>query len=215
MSKKKKIILITAIIILVFAMIMGGIFWITHKNKMESNESNSKINKLYSELEQKKTFSFAMTLDNENKIYYAKKDNKAYIETIYQGERSKFIIKDGNSYLLMEDEKIYYTYQNNQTDLERIMFALAEIKDKKFIEGKEKIDGKEYKYNEYEGTTGFVINNVPTVESETTKTRFYFNKDKLSYIKTIMGEYQELLKIEILYKVDDKLFEIPSDYVEK
>ena len=51
-------------------------------------------------------------------------------------------------------------------------------------------------------------------ENEEVKTRFYFKGDKLAYIKTIIGEKQELLKVDISYDVDNNLFEIPSDYKE-
>ncbi len=46
------------------------------------------------------------------------------------------------------------------------------------------------------------------------KTRLYFQGDKLVYIKTIAGDKQELLKVENTYKVDNQLFNIPSDYTE-
>ncbi len=46
------------------------------------------------------------------------------------------------------------------------------------------------------------------------KTRFYFDGDKLVYIKTIIGDKQEVLKVDLSYNVDSKLFEIPSDYQE-
>ena len=50
--------------------------------------------------------------------------------------------------------------------------------------------------------------------NEEVKTRFYFEGDKLAYIKTIIGGKQELLKVDISYNIDNKLFEIPSNYEE-
>ena len=38
--------------------------------------------------------------------------------------------------------------------------------------------------------------------------------DNLTYIKTIKGSYQELLKIKVEKQVEDSLFEIPSNYAE-
>lgn len=218
MNKKKKIILIIIAIILVLAIIAGVIYFI-EKGKTTENTvldgSESRVSKLCSELKEEKAFSFITTLDEQNKIYYAKKDNTAYIDTIYQGKESKFIIKDGNSYLLLDDQKVYYTYQNNETDLEKVTFQLGLANDKQYMEGKEKIDNKKYNYEEFEGITSFLVKDIDTEEEQTAKTRFYFNGNKLVYIKTIIGDYQELLKVEVSYKVDDKLFEIPSNYVEK
>ena len=49
-------------------------------------------------------------------------------------------------------------------------------------------------------------------DEEKAKTRFYFEGDQLVYIKTIIEDEQELLKVDISNQVDEKLFEIPSDY---
>lgn len=57
------------------------------------NENYFGVQKLYEELKSKESYSFITTLDNNNKMYYAKQQNKAYIETIYDGSESKFIIK--------------------------------------------------------------------------------------------------------------------------
>ena len=214
---KKQIVLIIVSIILVLAIIVGLVYFLGLGEKTENtilDGSTSKVNKLYSELKEKQEYSFKTTLNEQDEVYYAKKNKVAYIATTYQGETSKFIIKDGNSYLLLDDEKIYYTYQNNETDLEKITVQLEKIKDKPYTEGKEKIENKEYKYEEYEGTTEFLLKEAEEVEEQTAKTRFYFDGNKLVYIKTIAGDYQELLKVDISYQVDDNLFEIPSDYEE-
>lgn len=215
MSKKKKIILITVIVIAVLA-IIAGIFCLigfgTENSTLDG--STSKVNKLYSELIEKQAFSFRTTLDEQNTIYYAKRDEMAYIDTTYQGEKSKIIVRDGNSYLLLDDAKIYYTYQNNETDLKKITAELETIKDEQYLEGTEKIEKQKYKYEEYEGATGFLVKNIEVSEEQAAKTRFYFDGDKLVYIKTIVGDYQEILKVDISHDVDDNLFEIPSNYQE-
>lgn len=215
MNKKKKVIITIVAIILVLT-IMGGLIWWIGTNKKEKKNSpignDSKINQLYIELTEKHTYSFTMTLDEQNTSFYAKKDNMAYVDTIYQGKQSKILIKDGNTYLLVEDQKNYYTYQNNEVDLNKIELQLEIIKDAEYTEGKEKIQGKEYYYEEYEGMSEFLIGNIENEEEQPTKTRFYFNGDKLEYIKTIVGEKQEMLKVDISYQVDNTLFEIPSNY---
>lgn len=214
---KKKIVLIMVSVILSFMIIAGVIYFLGFGRKTGNatlDGATSKVNKLYSELKEEKAFSFTTTLDEKNKVYYAKKNNMAYIDTTYQGKESKFIIKDGNSYLLVDDQKVYYTYQNNETDLEKISVQLEEINEKQYTEGKEKIENKEYKYEEYEGVTEFLVKDIDMAEGQKAKTRFYFNGDKLVYIKTIVGDYQEILKVDISYDVDNKLFEIPADYKE-
>lgn len=211
---KKQIVLIIVSIILVLAIIVGLVYFLGLGEKTENtilDGSTSKVNKLYSELKEKQEYSFKTTLNEQDEVYYAKKNKVAYIATTYQGETSKFIIKDGNSYLLLDDEKIYYTYQNNETDLEKITVQLEKIKDKPYTEGKEKIENKEYKYEEYEDVAEFLVKDI---EEQTAKTRFYFDGNKLVYIKTTVGDYQEVLKVEISDNVDDKLFEIPKDYKE-
>ena len=50
------------------------------------------------------------------------------------------------------------------------------------------------------------------VEESEVKTRFYFDKDKLVYIKSILPDKEQLIKVEISYEVNGDLFEIPSDY---
>ena len=218
MSKKKIILMVIAVIV-VLASIAGLIYWIglgTKTDKTTLEGSTSKVSKLYDELAEKEAYSFTTKLDENSQVYYAKKGDVAYIASSYQGDSSKMLVKDGNSYLLLEDEKVYYTYQNNETDLERILLQLEEAKEREYVEGKERIEGKEYNYEEYEGVSEFLMKeDVSTAEEQKAKTRFYFNKDQLVYIKTMIGNEQEILKVEMSDKVDDKLFEIPSEYSEK
>lgn len=212
MSKKKKIILITVVTLIVLAIVVGLVCLFVSK-KSGKNEM-SKIQKLYNSLQNKNSYSFTATLDQNNKFYYAKLDNKAYTDTIYQGNQSKFVIKDGNSYLLADDIKGYYTYANNAVDLNKIELELENIKDEPYENGTEKIENKNYSYEEYKTITGFSLG-ITSEEGKEIKTRFYFKGDKLEYIKTIDGDKQELLKVEISNDVQSNLFEIPSNYKEK
>ncbi len=216
MNKKKKIIFI-AIVLLLFLTILTGVLCWTKFGAKEKNEisvsigSTSRTNKFYHELMEKQSYRFTI-LDEKNTMNYVKKGNMAYLESIYQGNETKKLIKDGNTYLLVEDSKTYYTYQNNETDLAKIQLQLEITEKSEFIKGHEKIKGKDYNYEEYKGITGFLMKGINDSETQEVKTRFYFNDNKLEYIKTIVGEYQETLKVELSDKVDDKLFEIPSDY---
>ena len=221
MSKNKKIILIIVAIVLILAIAVGLVWWIgfgTSKENQPLDINESKLSKLYKELAQKQSYSFTTTLDDKNSTYYVKNNNMAYLDTIYQGNQSKTLVKDGNTYLLMEDQKTYYTYQNNETDLQKIEYQLNLTLEENCTQGKEKIEGKEYNYEEYEGTAVFLVKNLENIEevlsNRSEKTRFYFNGNQLEYIKTIVGDYEEILKVNISDKVDNKLFEIPSDYQE-
>lgn len=216
MDKKKKIILISVIAVIAIVAIIGiiclcaGVF----KNKNVDDQGNliSKLNALYLNLLDKGSYNVAMTVDDKNKTIYSKQEGKAYIDSIYNGIESKFIIKDGNSYLIMNDSKICYEYRNNQTDLNKIEDAIIEIKDLQYESGEEKIDNKKYKYEEYNALTSLTIMDTSGVEETEVKTRFYFDKNELVYIKTILPDKEELMKVEVSYDVNGDLFEIPSDY---
>ena len=212
-GKKKKIVLNIAIvfIMLIIIAVLIGKFVLKENNK----EEVPRLNQLYEFLNSKDSYSFITTLDNKNKMYYATQENKAYINTIYKGTESELIIKDGNTYLILDDMKTYYTYKNNETDLNKIQTELKIIKDLEHETGTEKIDNKTYKYEEYKVLTSFAMMDISNFEeNQETKTRFYFEGNNLVYIKTIIGEKQELLKVEVSDDIDNKIFEIPSNYKE-
>ena len=60
-----------------------------------------------------------------------------------------------------------------------------------------------------------MISNLININDTNVKTRFYFDsKNNLTYIKTILDNKQELLKVTLEKDVKDSIFEIPSDYAE-
>ena len=218
MSKKKKIIIISVISVIVIAIIIATVIFLINRNNSKENQTYSgdtKIARLYDRLSKEKMFSFTTTIDDNNKEIYAKSSDVAFVDTIYEGEESKFVIKDGNSYLLNDENKIYYAYKNNEMELNKVIEQLEEIKDTELVEGTENIEDKEYNYEEYSGFTSFAFKLSDEGDTENIKTRFYFDGDNLAYIKTITNNTQELLKVEISYEnIDKNLFEIPSDYRE-
>ena len=219
MEKKKKAIL--AVIILIVLIVILGVVWFlvfNNRNSTNNGETNnnreiSEINKLYDTLQASNSFSFETTLDDENRMYYAKSNGSAYIDTIYGGRETRNVIRDGNTFLLVDESKTYYTYSNNQTNLNMITRRLEEVKDLEYETGRERINDKNYSYQEYSGLTEFAMGDF-TENSSDVKTRFYFDGDELVYIKTIEGEKEELLKVNISTDVDQNLFQIPSDYNE-
>ena len=213
-GKKKKIVVNIAIVIIVLIIIAGLIGYFASKGN--NKEDVARLNELYESFKSKDSYSFTTTLDNDNKMYYATKEDKTYINTIYQGNESKFIIREGNTYLVKDDRKTYYTYNNNETDLKKIEVELNSIKNLEANKGNEKVENKTYQYEEYDVLTTFAMMDTSEIgETEKVKTRFYFKGDNLVYIKTIIGQKEELLKVDISYNIDEKLFEIPSEYQEK
>lgn len=212
-KNKKKNIIIAIIAILVIVSIAGATVFLLNNNN-EPEVGQDRTIKLYDELISKGTYTFNTFLDENNKMYYSKSQKVAYIDTIYEGEESEYVVKDGNSYLINDEDEIYYTYHNNEIDLRKIEEELENIKDLEYVTGKEKIGNKEYKYEEYNEKTNLMFKDFEDIESKEVKTRFYYDGNKLVYIQTFVDGYKELLKIEISYDVDSKLFEIPSDYKE-
>lgn len=216
--KKNKKIAIVCMAIIVAIIVIGVIFFAVNKSTSKtSGATANKLENLYENLKQSQSYSFTATLDDKNKMTYEKNDGEAYTDTTYNGTESKFIIKDGNSYLLVDDQKAYYTYVNNDIDLNKIELQLSEvINSGEHQNGEEKIDGKNYQYEEYNGITDFTMQDTSNVTAnQNAKTRFYFKNNKLVYIKTIINDKQELLKVDISNNVDTNLFEIPSDYEER
>ena len=86
---------------------------------------------------------------------------------------------------------------------------------KEHTNGTEKVRGKKYDYEEYDGSSMFLLSNSLNLDENDVKTRFYFDKKgNLVYIKTIYGDQHELLKVSLNKSVDSSVFDIPSDYAE-
>lgn len=213
-NKENKKVIIIFIIIAIVAVCLGIIscFLLVPNT---SKELSFSINELYESLKQEQAYSINLTLDENNKSLYAKQSNIAYLDDILNGVETEMLIKNGNTYLIKDEDKVYYVYKNNETNLNKIEDILEALKDKEYQTGEEKIDNKSYSYIEFNQLTDFAIMNTSNIKSDTKKTRFYFDGKDLKYIKTIAGNKEELLKVTISRDVDNKLFQIPSDYEEK
>ena len=192
MQKKKKMIIIIVAIVVV-ALITLGVILTNKSNKVISNtKAETKVSTLYNKIKNIDTYSFNFTADDNSKVFYAKSGEKAYMDTKYNGSETKYIIKDGNSYLIKDSDKRYYTYTNNNIDLDLVSNILADLINLEHNDGKEEIDGKSYNYEEYSVLTNIAISDF---SNETNiKTRLYFKGKDLVYIKTISDRKQELLK---------------------
>lgn len=215
MKKNKGINLILVILVII------GIIFVISKIINNKSSDEQKLAKIYENLKGSQSYCFQMERNNNNKIIMAQKGDKTIIDQYSkEGENSTqshttTLIKDNNTYLILHDRKEYYVYEENNVDQTILLDGIKEIMDKDFSRGNEKVRGKKYNYEEYNGSSIFMISNTLNIDENEVKTRFYFDKkDNLVYIKTINGEDTELLKINITQDVDDSIFDIPSDYAE-
>ena len=215
MKKNKRIFLIV-IVILIIAIIFG-IVKIVNKN----SPKEQRLSKIYQDLEDSQTYLFEIEKNNNNKTIMAKKGDKTIIDQYTKNSETNLenhtttLVKDNNTYLILHDRKEYYVYTENNVEQTIVTDGLKEIISKSYTTGTEKIKGKKYSYEEYDGSSMFMISNRININDTNVKTRFYFDsKNNLTYIKTILDNKQELLKVTLEKDVKDSTFEIPSDYAE-
>ena len=211
MEKKQKIFIISiCVIVAIIVVVLIGYVITTNQ---EVNTNKNRLANMYEKMMQNETYCITFQLDDNNKYTVSRKGNLANIDTYHNGNHTTDIIKDGNTYLLMYSTKKYYMYQNNETELAELSNTLNEIIQSQEPEkGQEKIDGDNYRYEEYKGVSDFLMNTDENVSEEEINTRFYFDGDDLKYIKTIMGDTSELISVNVSYDVTDDIFEIPSDF---
>ena len=216
MNKKISISIIAIIVVTVIAIIL----LINMKE-----DSLSKLGKVYNKMIANQTYAFTRyNFEEENKLITYKKEGKTLIDMYNSGEHLSTLISEENGYLIDHADKEYYVYPKDNLAEEIVTDNLKKIIKLPHTEGKEKIYGKTYKYEEYSGVSEFLISASSDMDLETIKTRFYFKGDELVYLKTIYdivnretGERipkEELQTIKIEYEVEDSIFEIPSDYAE-
>lgn len=199
------------LIILVIIVIIFGI----SKFIKSKNDDTQKLALIYDNLSTSQTYLFEMKQNDKNKTIMAKKGDQTLIDQYSNDSHSTTLVKNDTTYFILHDRKEYYVYEQNNVDQSILIDGLEEVKDKDFTTGAEKVKGKKYSYEEYNGSTMFMVSNSLDVNEENIKTRFYFDKDdSLVYVKTIYGDTEELMQIKIENEVDDSIFEIPSDYAE-
>lgn len=204
MLNKKKFSIIVAIVVVIIAIIAIVI----------CTNQGSKTSKLYNKLLKEQVYMFSMKDDDNYDIAIAKKQDKACIESSSGEEKTSIIVKDGQTYSLIHSQKEYYMYDQNIAEDSVITDTLATTEDIKPEKGTEEINGTKYKYEEFTGFSGFMTSTSKEVDDADIKTRFYYDGGDLVYIKTIVGEEEELLQVSVSYDVQDELFEIPSDYAQ-
>lgn len=210
MKKKKIIALIIAILIILVAIVI-----ITKVVSSKNRDQESKLIKIYDTLTTSSAYEFTIEQSDNNKTIMAKKDDRTSIDQYSGDSHSTTLVENGNTYLVLHDRKEYYIYERNNVEQSILTDGLKDLLGKSYTVGTEKIRGKNYNYEEYDGSTVFMISNTPQLDEDGVKTRIYFDKNSnIAYIKTIFGDQSELLKVKLTYDADDSLFEIPADYAE-
>ena len=214
MDKNKKIIIAISSIVIVAIICIVAFFMIKNNGKVqEGDNKSSKLSQVYEKMNEKLVYTFTATLNDENTKTVKRKNDKARIDLNLDGEKSTDIIKDGNTYLVMEEEEKVYKYQNNDIELAELLIDMKEtIESQNPQKSKEEIDGKKYECEEDKDVSDFLL--VEEAEDESTvSTKFYFKGNNLEYIKTKVNDKEELLKINISYDdISENEFEIPEEY---
>ena len=208
MKKKKGISLVLIVLIVVGIIILGG-------KLLNRKDGKNKLANLYEELNASQTYLFEMEQSDKNKTIMAQKGDQTIIDEYSNDNHTTTIVKNNNTYFILHNREEYYFYEQNNVEQNILIDGIGDVVQKDFITGTDKVKGKKYDYEEYNGSTMFMISNTVETNEEDIKTRFYFDKeDNLVYIQTIKGAKQELLKVNIQKEVDDSIFEIPSNYAE-
>lgn len=201
--------------LIITILIIVAIIFIISKIMGNKREDVKRLANLYDKLNTNQTYLFEMEQNDDNKTIMAQKGDKTIIDQYTKNSHTTTIVKDNNTYLVLHDREEYYVYEQNNVEQNILTDGLGEVTSKEFVTGEQKVKGKKYEYEEYTGSTIFMMSNTLNNGEEEIKTRFYFDKeDNLVYIQTIKGVNQELLKINIQTEVDDSIFEIPSNYAE-
>lgn len=210
MSKKTISIDIKKIIVLIIIIAIGVVIVNTVKN---TPKEKSKMKELYSKLEASEQYKFTMD-DGKNKTIIAQNGKNTIIDMYTEKEHVSTLVKDNNTYYILHDKEEYYTYEDNEKDEKILLSELQPIVEKEATNGKEKIQGKTYNYEEYDGVSTFMNYIGLGINTENIKTKFYFQGKNLKYIKTINDGEETLQKIDITYEAPSELFEIPNNYAE-
>lgn len=208
---KKKVLKIIIPLILIIAIIIAIIVL-----RNNSQPEVQLLSELYNQLSSNTSYQFQKEKDANNKTIIARDGNNAVIDNYTSGTHTTTIIKDNTTTYITHEKEEYYIYNNTNIDINVVESWLADVVSREYITGEEKIRGKKYYYEEYQGTTMFTDTNVLNDDESQVKTRFYFDKDnKLVYIRTIFSQMEEeTLKVEISNDIEKSLFEIPSEYIE-
>ncbi len=219
--KKTTIIILSACIIIFLAIATIFIFSKKNNEQIKFDENLTKVQNIYENICKSKEFTFSMEEKNSEINYevdMAQKGSDFCIDMHSEDEHTTTVVMGNESYYIMHNDKEYYNFGSEDIEPDLEIYGLENLINNEYNTGNETINGKEYYYEEYQNDgSDFIIYADLSEESEV-RTRFYFDNNELVYIKSIIqdgeNKQEELFKAKLEYKVDEKLFEIPSDYKE-
>lgn len=205
-----KIIFIILLIILIIAII-----YIVKLNTIQKHLTLDMYNKICND----SNYTFEMVEEKTGKNYkltVAKSGENISIDTVSPDEHTTTLVNDGYAYYIIHSKEEYFSYDSEEIEADILKNGLDGIEEKAYTYGHEKINNTNYYYEEYEGIGSFVMLSNLNIDESNLVTRFYFDKDKIVYIKTIIndGESEEVLKINFTEDVDENVFTIPENYAE-
>ena len=209
---KKSMILFAIIIVILIIIALICIF---------KKEKRDKVLTIYDKIRNSQNFTFSMEEKSDEinyKVIMAQRGTDVSIDMFSDNEHTTTIIFQNEAYYIVHDKQEYFNYGDEEIDSDIVLSGLHNMTKKEYISGREQIEGKSYYYEEFDNdTTDFLIY-ANINETSKVKTRFYFDNDKIVYIKNIVisedFSQEELIKVDLKYDVDQKLFEIPNDYAE-
>ena len=210
MSKKTTIVLAIIAVLLILAVIL-----------IINDKKKNRLNSMYEKMQKSDNFTFTME-EKTNEIYYkvsmAKRGKDISIDMYSNEDHTTTLITENKSYSIMHNDQEYYDYGEEKIDLDIEISSLEKYIKKSCTNGKEEINGKTYYFEEYENEDMDFIIFADIDDSSIVKTRFYFNGNNICYIKNIIQSdnenQEELIKADLSFSVDEKLFNIPEDYAE-
>ncbi len=182
------------------------------------NSKKDLCKKMYKDICEKSLYTFSMeeiSSQIKYKLTISKKENSICIDSLSQDDHTSTLVNEQESYYINHNSKEYFLYNISKIDADILRNDLNEVENKKYTTGHEKIEDKKYYYEEYEGIGAFILQSDYSIEENLLRTRFYFDKNKIVYIKTIIENVgEELIKINFSENIDENLFQIPDDYAE-
>lgn len=207
----KKLIPKIIFVVLIMILILSIIFVINQKQ-------TDLVKQMYKNISEKSSYSFSMEEENSEinyKLIISKYNESICIDAYSNDDHTTTLVTEKEAYYIMHNQKEYYEYDGDSVEADILKTELAGIDKKEYSSGHEKINGKQYYYEEYDDISTFIMWSNYNVDNSKLKTRFYFSGDKICYIKTTIDDKEEeLLKVEFTEDVDKNLFQIPQDYAE-
>ncbi len=204
--KVNKKIIIGIILLVIILVITILIVVLANQNKessiIEEEEEEyfqSKLVSISDELKEKKNYKIRLKFNDENERVISRYESITKVEVLDEGKKDIYVISSKNktTYLLDENTKQYYEYNNNTALQNDFIDNIDTVLKKNFNTGKENINGKDYRYEEFAKTSAFIINYKSNINNTQTKTRVYFEGNNIKYIKTYVGDVEQLLTVEI------------------